>query len=134
MRRGFTLLEMAVNLSLMAVLIPLIYSAYRALEGSQRQAQHQLEAARGMRTVSEALDADLLHMAWRGNEGLELEGPCGRVHYAVRDGVLLREGDAACGPASQGLARGVRAIERSAQGLRLVWNSAEADIVLWRGP
>lgn len=134
MRRGFTLIELACSLSILAVLVPIMFSAYRTLEAGQRQAQHQVEAVRGMRTLSETLDADLLRMTWRGGEGMELEGPCGRVRYVVREGILLREGDVACGPSSQGLARGVRTIERSPQGVRLVWKAAQGDIVLWRGP
>ena len=93
MRRGFTLIEMAVCLSVTSIVVPLVFLVSRAIEGESLRALADVEAAEQMRAVSEELRRDLQSMRVAEGRGLVLEGsgPCGRIEYAIAsESVLVR--------------------------------------------
>jgi len=123
MRRGFTLIELAICLSILALLVPVGFAMGRAFEQHAFQAAAQLEAASAMRSVSEELRRDLKTMGWPDETSLKLQGAglCPRVEYKLTaDNTLIREGAEGCGPART-LAAHVRSIQRETGGLRVVF-------------
>jgi prepilin-type N-terminal cleavage/methylation domain-containing protein len=113
---GFTLIEMSIVVSVMAIIIPATWMLQRRFQADALRAAHETDAAEGMRAFSEELRADLrtLHS---GREGLTLEGACGTVHYLIEQGVLIRDGGSGCG--------GRRALARSVTGLTRTGNLVE---------
>ena len=112
--RGFTLVELAIVLTIGAVFIPTAYVVQRQLETAQSRSVARLEAARAARGVSEEIRKDLRTRHF--DRGMQLAGadddPCSIVAYVVDDGeALTRKVDAACGP-SRVLARGVAGLAR----------------------
>lgn len=125
MKRGFTLLELAIVLSILGVLVPLCYVMYRQYEADVLAAQASIEAAHAARGVAEELRRDL----WTHSlapEGTVLLGaaPCDRIEYAVGEGdVAWRRAPEACG--------GSRAISRNVGALRR--EGGEVVVVFRRG-
>jgi prepilin-type N-terminal cleavage/methylation domain-containing protein len=123
MRRGFTLIELAVSLSILALLVPLVFMMGRSFEEHAFQAAAQAEAAAAMRSVSEELRRDLKTMGWPDDTALKLAGAgqCPSVEYKLNaDSTLVREGAEGCGPART-IAANVRSISRETGGLRVVF-------------
>lgn len=123
MRRGFTLLEFAICLSILALLVPAVFMMGRAFEEHAFQAAAQAEAASAMRSVSEEFRRDLKTMGWPDDTQLKLAGAgqCPAVEYRLTpEHTLVREGAEGCGPART-LAANVRSIERLTGGLRVVF-------------
>jgi prepilin-type N-terminal cleavage/methylation domain-containing protein len=111
MRRGFTLIEMAICIAIGAALAPMIFGLGRSFEKQHVRALAELDSAQAMRTVSEDLRRDLQSMRMVDGPAVALEGACGRVEYAASEGVLTRKAEAACG-GTRALARRVRALRR----------------------
>lgn len=108
MRRGFTLVELAICLSVSAVLVPLAWMFVRSLDVHVATGHWQLEVAQAVRTVAEQLERDQ-------------PGTC-HAHYALRGADLVRTADAACG-GEQVLATRVSRFERAPGGVRLDFSS-----------
>lgn len=107
--RGFTLVELAIVVSILAVVVPLILVFGRALEARDREIQAQQAFAASARTVSEELRRDL-HLGVAAS-GLSFTGDatCGAVSYQRNDeGVLLRK-SVSCG--ERFVARDVEKVE-----------------------
>ena len=123
MRRGFTLIEMSIVVSILAVLVPLIFMFGRSFQDAQFEAAAQVEAAAAMRAVSEELRRDLKTMAWLEDSGLQLAGAgaCKDVEYRLtEEHRVVRKGGEGCGP-ERVIAANVRAFQREAGGLRVVF-------------
>lgn len=84
MGRGFTLLEVAIVLTILAVVTPAIFLPLRSIADDHARAVARLEDVDGA-------------------------GPCFPIDYRVDGSVLYREAPAACG-GTQALARHVRGI------------------------
>jgi len=114
MRRGFTLLELAIVLTLLAVLSPALFLLMRGIADDHARAAARLEDADAVRLVSETLRQDLrTGRLASAPAGLRLEGPgaCFPVDYRVVGAVLWREAPAACG--------GAQALARHAHGITM---------------
>ena len=117
MRRGFTLIELSVVVSILALVVPLIFVLQRDLEAQHQGTLQAVEAARGMRSLSEELRRDLRTMRWKESAGLALvartgSGGCQGVAYSVNEeSVLIREAAGGCG-GNRAVARGVKRIAR----------------------
>jgi len=125
MRRGFTLIELAVVVSILGVLVPICYAMHRQNEADVLAAEASIEAAHAARAVSEELRRDLWTHSLAA-EGTVLVGaaPCDRIEYAVGDGdVVWRRAPEACG--------GARAIARNVGALRR--DGGEVVVVFRRG-
>lgn len=107
-RRGFTLVELAIVISVSAVLVPAAYQFVRSLTARADFAHFQLDAASTLRAVSEQLELDRLRVQCSGE-----------VKWSVEGEALTRTASPACG-GQQVFARGVLALEREAGGARLV--------------
>lgn len=135
LRTGFTLVELAVVLSLMAVAVPAVFHFHRAFDAGHREALARLDAARGMRSFSEELRRDL-RSATLDAQSVVLVGPppCERVEYAVDDaGVLSRRAGEACG-GPRPVAMGVGKLERRPWGVTVTFarRTGRADPFLTR--
>lgn len=113
-RRGFTLLELAICVSLLGILVPTTYAFIRTFEDRLYRASAVAESARSARAFSEELRRDLQTMQAQAGDRLVLQGACGTVEYAVVDGVLLRKASAACG-GDRPIARQAQALTREAR-------------------
>lgn len=115
MRRGFTLVEFAIVLAVLAVLIPLAWAAVDRSEEDRAAALLALSRADSVRTLAETLDLDA--RAGRSVAPLHFALPGCEVVYRTEGDALLREG---CGT-SQVLARGVEAVLPVDGGLELTF-------------
>lgn len=118
-RRGFTLIELSVVLAVTALAVPLALMFHRQYEAAQLTALAQVEAAEGMRALSEELRRDLRVLQWSDEKSLSLvsTGACKDITYELTpEHVLIRKAGAGCGPARP-VARDVRSIARDGQGL-----------------
>lgn len=95
---GFTLVELTIVTTLIAIVAPSIYLLERTFEADSYRALAALDATDGMRAFSEELRADLrTHRSQSTKDGsLSLDGDCA-IRYSVTEGVLVREQAAACG-------------------------------------
>ena len=124
MRRGFTLIELAVSLTLLSLFVPIAFMAGRSLQEAQFEAVAEVEAAAAMRSVSEELRRDLKTMGWPDDGALRLEGAgeCPEVEYVLTEArVLERQGQAGCGPV-RAIAANVRSVQRERGGVRVVFS------------
>ena len=122
-RRAFTLVELSVTISIVAVLVPVIYGLALAVEENHALALWLLRCADDLRTLEEELQAD-------ARRGTLLDGPlpawnegsC-EVRYRLDDaGVIHRDAPPACG-GSRALASGVGVFERQAGGVVVVFRA-----------
>lgn len=112
--RGFTLVEMALCISIGTLVVPLVLLTVRSMERQHLRALEQVESAQAMRGVSEELRRDLQSMRMLPGPAVALEGACGRVDYVVSgEAVLQRRAEPACG-GTRAVARRVKAIRREA--------------------
>ena len=96
MTRAFTLIELAIVLTIGALLVPMIYVIQRNLEANEWRALAKLDAAGAARAIGEELRRDTRTHTF--DRGMELSGPCGRIAYVVDgDNVLMRRADVDCG-------------------------------------
>ena len=84
-RRGFTIIELAIVISISAILVPAVYLFARTLEDQQAIGLRHLEVADQTRTLAEALGADRRGLHFSGPTSLKLEGPspCAPVEYSL---------------------------------------------------
>ena len=115
MKRGFTLIEMAVVLTVSALVVPLVFALAHTFEVDHLRAADSAQAAQSMRAVSEELRRDLSTMRVSDEPGLVLLSArgCARVEYAIADEVLLRR---ACDDVRP-VARHVLALRRDGRSL-----------------
>lgn len=117
MRRasGFTAVELAIVISISAILAPLIFLFARDLETLQRIARWHLETAASVQRIDEALRQDA-----RGGARTELTfgGPCAARYVLTEAFTLERQAAEACG-GTQVLATGVRSMELVTGGVAL---------------
>jgi len=119
-RHGFTLVELAIVISLLAIVTPLVYSGYVHVEERLTLARWSLETADAVTAISETLRADLRTHTVQDGSALTLAGACS-IAYAINEAnVFQRQADAACG-GSLGLARGVESVARTPEGLEIVF-------------
>jgi prepilin-type N-terminal cleavage/methylation domain-containing protein len=119
--RGFTMIELAIVLTITAVIIPGIYLWWRAAERGLFEAVAQIESADAARTVSEELRRDLLLLSWKDAETLALQGKaCAEVRYEIEQSVLHRRAGAKCG-GDRALARRVESLTRTPWGVELTF-------------
>jgi len=121
-RQGFTLVELAICLTLLALLIPLVYAFARDMEDRTALGLSSLETADAVRTVSETLRQDARSARWTDPTGLTLRRADGcEVRYLVKDSVLMRKsGEPCAGP--HALARRVTSMERVTGGVEVVFS------------
>jgi prepilin-type N-terminal cleavage/methylation domain-containing protein len=120
-REGFTLIELAVVLTLSAIVTPAAWLAWRNVDAELALARWHVGVADAVRTVYEELALDARGGARVAQDGVAFEGPggCGRIDYRVTgEAALERAAPDACG-GTRTLARGVRALRPVAGGVEL---------------
>lgn len=123
-RRAFTVAELAISISILAIVVPLVFHTATGWEENHALALWHVQTADSLRTVTEELRLD----AWGGEvlesgEGeLRFErGDC-IVRYAVDPaGTLVRRAVAPC-DGTRALARGVSSLERVPGGVEIVFS------------
>ena len=121
MNRGFTAIELAIVISISALVVPAIYLFDRSLEEQRAIGLWHLEVADQSRTAAEALHADRRALNLPSRTGLRFEGPgtCAPVEYAVTPGrTLVRRAPASCGGGTT-LATHVTSFNRAPGGVTL---------------
>jgi hypothetical protein len=127
-RAGFTAVELAVCLSISAILVPSVFLFVRHLETTQRVARWHLETASAVQRLDEALQRDAQQGAIDPTAPLAWGGAC-PVQYAVNgDSALERH---ACG-GTQVLATGVGEVKRVAGGVEVTFVLALREDLLRR--
>ena len=109
--------ELSIVVSILSLMVPAIYMFHRSFETNAFRAERAVEATEGMRAFSEELRADLQTFHLAEGDGLNLDGACGKVRYAIEKAALVRDGGAGCG--------GKRALARSVSGLQRTGNLLE---------
>lgn len=116
-RAGFSAVELAVVLSISAILVPSAFVFARSVESTQRLASWHLETAEAVQRIDEALQRDAARGGLDPSE-LSWGGAC-RVNYAVTSAFAFeRRAAEACG-GTQVLANGVRQAKRVPGGVEL---------------
>jgi prepilin-type N-terminal cleavage/methylation domain-containing protein len=122
MRRGFTLLELAICLAVSATLVPLLFTFSRAVENDFAMALADAESSSQMRSFSEELRRDLMSMRVVDGPGLVLQsvrpGACARVEYVAVEETLMRRADDACG-GERAIAARLSALHRDGRSVTL---------------
>jgi len=120
MRRAFTAVELAICLSILAIIVPLVYAGARAVGDTHQLGLWHLQTADEIRTIREELRADARRGLPLPDQPLSWRlGDC-TVSYQLDGDVLLRHAPAACG-GSRALAVGVEAIEPSDLGVAITF-------------
>ena len=120
---GFTLVELAITLSISALTIPAIYLFLRSTERTLFETAAQVQSAEAARSISEELRRDLTTMHWSNAETLALEGTgaCGAVRYEIANGVAHRRADPECNGGDRAIARHVESLKRTPWGVEMVF-------------
>jgi hypothetical protein len=120
-------MEMAINLSILALVLPVLYAGALALEETHAVALWHLQTADEVRTLAEALHRDA---RWGqplpGDPLAWTRGGC-TARYRLEAGTLSREQEGTC-EGRQALATGVAAFRAEAGGITL-----EKDLALRPG-
>lgn len=117
MKRGFTLLELAVVVSILGVVTPTAFAVWRHIDDEQRLSVARLGAVAAVRGIGDDLRRDARNRTWAtrattaDDVGVALDGgaTCKRVVYRVDRSALFRD---ACGDV-RALARHVASIART---------------------
>ncbi len=123
-QRGFTMIELAIVITIAAIMLPLLYGFAWHVERQLALAQWTLEAADGVRTLSEELrlDARAGKLAQGPDLSFEREG-CS-VRYTVDEArVLVRTAPDACG-GTRGLVRDVGSLVVEPGGVEVTFERA----------
>ena len=118
-QRGFTIMELSTTLVLGVILTPLVWGFITQHEDQAALAAWELEAAGWVPLMADALRDDAAQGSVVEGEALTFALPGCSVEYAVREGALVRQADAACG-GTQGLGRHVAELRRVAGGVEVV--------------
>jgi prepilin-type N-terminal cleavage/methylation domain-containing protein len=119
-RSGFSLVELTVVLSILAIVVPLMWKMAARIEDQRALALDHLESAEEAQTVSEQLALDLRLGSRITGETLAFRRSECEVRYRVgTEGVLIREAPAPCG-GDLALARGVEVLRSVPGGVELV--------------
>ncbi|HVE86026.1 MAG TPA: type II secretion system protein [Myxococcales bacterium] len=119
--RGFTMIEMAVVTSILALTIPGLYLFARTLDDHHQIGLWHLEVADGVRTAGEELRADARAARLLPGEDIRFQrpGPCSPISYVVAPGgALVRGAPPGCEP-PRALATHVVSARRVAAGVEL---------------
>ena len=116
-RRGFTLVELAVCMTLLAILAPLLYSYALGIEDRFAAGRWHLQAADQLHTVADRLQADARRGALMESAVQFRHEEC-VVDYRLEDNALVR---ASSCDGTQTLARGVTALARKANGAEVTF-------------
>ncbi len=121
MRRAFTAVELAICLSILAILVPLVYAAARGVEDNHQIGLWHLKTAQEVRSLADAMRADQRQGQPVDGESLSWKlGAC-TVRYRLDPvGAVLREAPSACG-GSAALAAGVEALEPQPGGVEITF-------------
>ena len=120
-RRGFTLVELAICLSITTLLMPLIYRYAIAIEDRSVLGLWHLETADGVRTVAEEIRLDAGRSSTVEGTDLRFRTAACEVQYTLSESqVLVREATAECG-GTRALARDVEALTRTAGGVDITF-------------
>jgi prepilin-type N-terminal cleavage/methylation domain-containing protein len=124
-RRGFTAIELAIVISISAILVPLVYLFVRSVDEDRAVALWKLASADTVRTVSEQLRDDARDASLAADFTFTGEASCLPVRYVVTAAhTLERVAPAGCeGP--RALAAGVSRLSRVEGGVEL-----ELELVL----
>ena len=112
-QRGFTAMELAIVVTISAVLVPLVWSFSAGLEDQAALAQWRIDVADSVRTVTEELRLDA--RLGPPTAAVGFASPGCTATYAVTEAGLIRRG---CGP-DRGLAPWVASIEWAPGGVAL---------------
>ena len=113
MRRGFTMVELAVVFTLLVVLVPLIFVFFRIGAGDFQKANATLEVAEQVRDLSEELRLDARNGQLPATGlGFEGTGACSPVSYRLVGSSVVREAPQACG-GTRALVRNVTELSRT---------------------
>ena len=116
-RGGFTLVELAVCLTLLAILVPMVYAYALGIDDRFDVGTWHLQTADQVHTVSEALHADG-RVARLMDDAVQFRHHDCVIDYRVADDALQRVDS--CG-GTQTLARGVTGISRQPAGVEVVF-------------
>lgn len=107
MRRGFTMVELAVVVTLLTILVPLIFMLFNRGAADYQRANATLEAAEQLRDLSEELRLDGRTGALSAAGVVFEGGACAPITYRLVEASVVREAPASCG--------GTRALVRHAR-------------------
>lgn len=99
-RGGFTMIELAIVISLSALVVPAVYLFARTIDDQRALGLRHLEVADQTRSLAEALQADRRTLLFSAPESLRLEGPgpCSPIEYALTPAKsLVRRAPNDCG-------------------------------------
>lgn len=112
-RRGFTMVELAIVVTLMAILVPLVFMLFNRGAADFQKANATLEAAEQLRDLSEELRLDARNGALAPTGvAFESAGACSPVTYRLVDASVVREAPAGCN-GTRALVRHVREFVRN---------------------
>ena len=122
MRRGFTAIELAIVITVTAVLVPATYLFWRSMHSSYDESIAFLRISDETRAFSEELRRDRMLMRWADPSALAMtgDGACRRVEYRLEERALVRTGDGECG-VRRAVATNVMSATRTAWGVELVF-------------
>jgi hypothetical protein len=120
MRRGFTVVELAIVVSLLALIVPALFVYARSLEEQHARGVFAVEVAEALRTVGEALRADLRGGAWADAQRVATTGSCAAEWAVTPSQALERRATEACG-GRQALATHVAGLARVPAGVELTF-------------
>lgn len=115
MRRGFTMVELVIVITLLGILVPLVFMLFHVGAADFQKAGATLDAADQIRDLSEELRLDGRNGQLAAT-GLAFEGSgaCLPVTYRLVGSSVVREAPAACGGA-RGLVRNVTSLVRTGE-------------------
>ncbi len=127
-RRGFTALELAICLSISAILVPGIYLFARQLEDTERVTRWHLETAAAIERIDAEIQSDVERQPLVAGKTVEWAGPC-PIRYALTDALTLeRQAGESCG-GTRVLATGVQEFSRVPDGVEVVFALRLAETV-----
>lgn len=112
MRRGFTMVELAVVVTLLTILVPLLFMLFNRGALDFQKANATLEAAEQLRDLSEELRLDARNGTLSGADVAFEGGACAPITYRLVDTSVVRQAPASCG-GTRALVRHVREFVRA---------------------
>jgi prepilin-type N-terminal cleavage/methylation domain-containing protein len=132
-RRGFTLVELMIVLSVLTLVTPLVWILATRAADNRDLALDQLSTAQEVRTVADALQQDRrAGQRWAGAPLGWRRGDC-TVRYHLEGTTLIREAGPDCG-GTQALATGVERLEVTSSGVHLTFARSVRPTLVHRTP